>query len=241
MLERTNALPLYVQARNVLLARLENEEYKVNEKIPSESELCKEFGISRVTLRSVLTELVRDGKLYRIQGKGTFVAEPKITADTISYVGIREQLEQQGYDVSTVVLSVDVIDCPRSVAKAMELEQGEPVYHIQRLRKVKGIPLSIHNSYIPVSRCPNLQNNDFCNVQLCNILSDNYDLRRSSVSETLESVVAREDEAALLNIGKGHPLLRLCDVISDKNGFVFEYSTVVFRGDKLLIRLRYEI
>ena len=115
------------------------------------------------------------------------------------------------------------------------------MYHIRRLRKVKDIPLSIHNSYIPVSLCPNLQNNDFCNVQLCNILSDNYGLRRSSVSETLESVVAREDEAALLNIGKGHPLLRLCDVISDKRGSVFEYSTVVFRGDKLRIRLRYEI
>ena len=64
MLERKNAQPLYVQARNILLSRIENEEYGINEKIPSESELCQEFGISRMTIRSVLTELVRDGKLF---------------------------------------------------------------------------------------------------------------------------------------------------------------------------------
>ena len=241
MLERTNAQPLYVQARNVLLDRMEREEYKINEKIPSESVLCEEFGISRMTLRAVLTELVRDGKLYRIQGKGTFVAEPKITANSMSYIGIREQLEKQGYDVTTIVLSVEVIDCPTAVARAMGLSFGQQVYHIRRLRKVKDVPLSIHNSYIPVTLCPDLEKNDFCNAQLCKILGENYGLNRASVSETLESASALPEEAELLNIRKGYPLLRLCDTISDRNGTVFEYSTVVFRGDKVKIRLQYDM
>jgi len=241
MLERSNAQPLYVQARNVLLDRMEREEYKVNEKIPSESVLCEEFGISRMTLRAVLTELVRDGRLYRIQGKGTFVAEPKITASSMSYIGIREQLEKLGYDVSTVLLNVAQIDCPSSVARAMGLSFGEQVYHIQRLRKVKGVPLGIHNSYIPVSLCPGLEKNDFCNAQLCKILSESYGLNRASVSETLESASALPEEAELLKIRKGYPLLRLCDTISDRNGKVFEYSTVVFRGDKVKIRLQYDM
>ena len=71
MLERASSQPLYSQARDVLLSRLNAGEYKVHEQIPSENELCKEFGVSRVTIRSVLTELVREGRLYRIQGKGT--------------------------------------------------------------------------------------------------------------------------------------------------------------------------
>ena len=95
MLDRSSSQPLYVQIRNILVSRLDSEQYRVNEQIPSEKTLCQEFGISRETLRSVLTELVREGRLYRVQGKGTFVAEPKITANAISYAGIRQQLEEQ--------------------------------------------------------------------------------------------------------------------------------------------------
>ena len=241
MLERKNAQPLYVQARNILLSRIENETYAINEKIPSESELCQEFGISRMTVRSVLTELVRDGKLYRIQGKGTFVAEPKFIANAMSYVGIRQQLEEQGYDVVTVVIHVNTIPCPNTVAKIMDLSPEDQVYYIERVRNVKGIPLSLHKSYIPVSLCPKLENSDFCNEQLCEILSKNYNLYRTSVSETLESISASEEEADLLHIRKGYPLLMLCDSISGRDGKIFEYSTVVFRGDKIKIHLQYDI
>lgn len=241
MLERKNAEPLYVQAQNILLARIENEEYKVGGKIPSESELCKEFGISRMTVRAVLTELVREGKLHRVQGKGTFVSEPKFVASSMSYVGIREQLEKQGYDVSTSVISIEVVSCPPTVAKVMGVRMDEQVYDIQRLRRVKDVPLSIHRSYVPVSLCPGLENHDFCNEQMCKILSKDYNMCRTSVTETLESTLASEEEAQLLHIGKGYPLLRLCDLISDRDGHIFEYSTVVFRGDKLQIRLQYGI
>ena len=100
MLNRETAEPLYVQIHNILVDRLDANQYKANTMIPSESALCQEFGVSRTTLRSVITQLVQAGRLYRIQGKGTFVAEPKITADSTQYVGIREQLEQQGYEVT---------------------------------------------------------------------------------------------------------------------------------------------
>lgn len=240
MLDRLSAQPLYVQVRNILISRLDSEEYKVNDKIPSEKTLCQEFGISRETLRSVLTELVRDGRLYRVQGKGTFVAEPKFTANAISYTGIREQLEKQGYDVTTILLAVETILCPVTIAKYLNISEGEPVYYIQRLRKVKDIPLSIHNSYIPTNLCPEFEKNDFCNSQMCEILSSNYGLVRGMVTESLESVLARENEAELLNIKKGHPLLKLSDVISNKEGTIFEYSTVVFRGDKIKIQLNFD-
>ena len=241
MLERTNSTPLYIQVRDILSSRLESGEYKVNDKIPSESQLCSEFGISRVTLRSVLTELVRDGKLYRVQGKGTYVAEPKIEANTGSYVGVREQLETQGYDVSTIVLSVEKKECPPTIAARMGLSDGADVYHIRRLRKIKDVPLSIHDSYIPVAYSEGLEKSDFCNEQLCRILSDDYGLNRASVTEMIESVSARDDEAELLNIRKGYPLIRLRDIIADKTGKIFEYSSVVFRGDKMQIKMHFEM
>ncbi len=240
MLERMTAEPLYQQAYNILLQRIDSGEYKAGKKIPSENELCNEFGISRMTVRSVLKDLVRDGKLYRVQGKGTFVSETKFVAGSTSYIGIREQLEKQGYDVKTSLVSFEVIKCPIKLADIMGLEEDEEVYSIIRMRSVKDEPLSLHRSYVPVKLSPGLEKQDMCGEQLCKILSNNYGLNRAKVTEILESTSAREDEAEVLNIRKGHPLLRLCDIISDKDGRIFEYSTLVFRGDKMQIRLQYE-
>lgn len=239
MLNREAAEPLYAQIHNILMDRINSGQYKVNTMIPSESSLCAEFGVSRMTLRSVITQMVQAGLLYRIQGKGTFVAEPKITTDSIMYVGIREQLEQQGYEVQTVVKDIQLINATTTIAKKMEINIGEPVYKLKRVRYVKDIPLSLHISYIPKKYCADLEKHDFQNEQLCVILNQNYKLARKSVTETLESVVANAEESALLKIKKGDPLLLLCDKIYDVYGNVYEYSTVVFRGDRMKVRLHY--
>lgn len=240
MLDRTSSTPLYVQVRDILLNKMDNNEYPVNEMIPSEKKLCEEFGISRETLRSVLTELVRDGRLYRVQGKGTYVAEPKLATNTTSYFGLREQFERQGHNVTTILLGISNLSCPVSVARHLNISQGSPVYYIQRLRKINGEPLSIHNSYIPIDICPKIENNDFCNTQLCDILSTNYGLKRSKSSQTLESVLARENEATLLNIKTGYPLLKLSETITNENNLIFEYSTIVLRGDKVELKFSFE-
>lgn len=240
MLNRETAEPLYVQIHNILVDRLDANQYKANTMIPSESALCQEFGVSRTTLRSVITQLVQAGRLYRIQGKGTFVAEPKITADSTQYVGIREQLEQQGYEVRTEVLKVQIIEAEPAMAKKMELRLGEPVYKLERVRYVKDMPLSLHTSYIPVKYCEGLEHKDLKNEQLCVILSQDYHQVRAKVTETLESVTADAVESARLGIKRGSPLLLLCDKIYNVQGSLFEYSTVVFRGDRVKIRLQYE-
>lgn len=239
MLNRNIAEPLYVQVHNILLDRINTDTYPMNTKIPSESELCAEFGISRMTVRSVITELVRDGKLYRIQGKGTFVSEPKIVANSTSYIGIREQLEQQGYEVKTVLLGVENAKPSASDAKILGLNSEDKVYIIRRLRYIKNEPLSLHTSLIPAKYCVGLEKQDFCNEQLCVILSQSYGFIRKTVNETLESVEANSEESISLNVRKGFPLLLLCDKIYDSENRLYEYSKVVFRGDKIQISLEY--
>lgn len=240
MLERMTAEPLYQQAYDILLRRINSGEYEAGKKIPSENELCNEFKISRMTVRLVLKDLVRDGKIYRVQGKGTFVAKTKFVAGSTSYVGIREQLEKQGYDVKTSLVNFEIIKCSVNLASIMKLEKDEEVYSIIRIRSVKDEPLSLSRSYVPARLSPNLEKHDVCGEQLCKILSSNYGLNRKKVIETLESISARKYEAELLNIRRGHPLLRLCDIISDEDGNIFEYSSLVFRGDRMQIRLQYE-
>ena len=93
MLEKNSPKPLYQQLKDILVDAIDSEKWKANEKIPSENELSSIYGLSRMTVRSVLTDLVKEGLLYRVQGKGTFVAE-KIVTVSPSYIGIREQLEK---------------------------------------------------------------------------------------------------------------------------------------------------
>ena len=105
-LQRDSAVPLYVQLEQVLRAKIASGEWKPNQRIPSENELNRMYGLSRMTARGVLTTLVNEGVLFRVPGKGTFLAPVKIDAISPAYGGVREQLEAMGYQTTTAVLSV---------------------------------------------------------------------------------------------------------------------------------------
>lgn len=101
MLERNSPTPLYQQLEDILRVFISNGQWSPDHPIPSENELSKAYGLSRMTVRAVITNLVREGLLYRVQGKGTFVVPPKISTRSPAYLGIREQLEEQGYSTAT--------------------------------------------------------------------------------------------------------------------------------------------
>ena len=239
MLDRNNPKPLYQQLRDVLVDAIDAGKWEPNDKIPSENELSVTYGLSRMTVRSVLTDLVKEGLLYRGQGKGTFVAE-KIVTLSPSYIGIREQLEKMGYEVNTRIIECQIQECKDAVAKHLNISVGTPVFKIKRVRYIKEDPISIHISYVNSAYSDQLTPALLEKEQLCVLLNKNYGLQRKKVSETLESIVASDEEAALLEVEKGHPLLLLKDTLYSDEGEPYEYTKVVFRGDKIKIRLQYE-
>lgn len=108
-LERESAVPLYLQLEEILIEKIKSGEWSPSHRIPSENELNRIFGLSRMTVRGVLTKLVNEGLLIRVPGKGTYVApSAKISAVSPAYRGVREQLEALGYATSTELVSSDV-------------------------------------------------------------------------------------------------------------------------------------
>ena len=239
-LDRNNPKPLYQQFRDIVDEKINSGEWKPEEKIPSENELSREYGLSRMTVRSVLQDLVKEERLYRVQGKGTFVTRQKIEGRSLYYVGIREQLEQMGYEVTTKTLECCVVPSSRNVARHLEIEEGTPVFMIRRLRSIKDGPISLQVSYIPEKYKEGLTPELLEQEQLCVLMNKNHGLQRKRVSETLESIAADGEEAALLQVKKGHPLLLLKDQLFSEAGSPYEFTKVVFRGDKFKIRLNYE-
>ncbi|MGI6083912.1 MAG: GntR family transcriptional regulator [Acetivibrionales bacterium] len=237
MLDHTSAKPLYVQLEEVIRDNLDNQIWVSGALIPSENELSREYGISRMTVRNVITKLVQEGLLFRIPGKGTYVSEPKIVAKTLSYAGIREQLEQMGYEVTTKLLEAVVKKVSKDICDLFEVDPDSLFYVIKRIRYVKNEPFSLHTSYIPADLAPGLDKLDLVSEQLCTILSNEYGLIRKNTQETLESVAASKEEAKLLKIPVNHPLLLLYDTIIGENGKPFELSSVLFRGEKIKLKL----
>ena len=239
MLDRTSPIPLHTQMEETIREKLDSGEWSPGQPISSENELSRVYGVSRMTARNVLTKLVHEGLLERIPGKGTFVKNYKITATPLSYAGIREQLERMGYEVSTKVLSVEVQTAAAEVQERFALPPEARYYVVRRLRFVKEEPLSLHVSYLPLQFCPDLHLEELEHEQLCVILNQSYGLKPVKTEETLESVAATREEAALLQVKTGYPLLRLEDSIYRDERQIYEYAQVIFRGDKIKLHLSF--
>jgi len=240
-LKKDSPKPLYMQLEELLRAEIVSGVYRPNEMIPSEVELSRHFGISRMTARSVVTQLVNEGLVQRVQGKGTFVVEPKISAGSLAYQGVREQLEAQGYSTSTSLVEFVTIPADARLAQILTVPTHEPLLFIKRLRRVEDAPISIHLSYVPLALAPTLTGEKLEQEQLCVILADDFDLRSVAVTETLESTVATSAEARLLGVERRFPLLLLTDTHTSKIGRVFEYTKVLFRGDKVKLHFEYNL
>ena len=239
ILNSNSPIPLYAQLEEILRENIANDVWSENDLIPSENELSQQYGLSRMTVRSVIVRLVQEGLLYRVQGKGTFVSTKKIISQPLSRMGIRDQLDKMGYKNITKLIHKKEIPANRSVAKKLQIPINAPVYEIKRTRSVEGVPFSIHTSYMPKNICLGLihANHDFETNQLCDILKDEYKIVLDKMVETVEIVQSSKVEAGILGLSQNYPLIHLENTIYNEFGQAIEYSSVLFRGDKIKIEI----
>ena len=131
-LDRARSTPLYVQLAAALRERIERQEWTGGQRIPSENQLNRMYGISRVTVRQVLGQLIEDRLLFRVPGKGTYVAHGSTGERAPAYPGIREQLERAGHSTTTALLSNEVIPADPTVAKHLQISPNDPVHRLRR-------------------------------------------------------------------------------------------------------------
>src|SRR5690349_23130917 len=209
MLDRDSPTPLHLQLDEVIKDRIANEEWAPNAQIPSETELGAIYGLHRMTVRNVITRLAQQGLVNRVAGKGTFVAEPKIANRANLPAGIQRQLDDMGLQSDIELLSFSREAAPGRVRRELQLEPGEMVYRIERLRTVGNEPLSVHLSFVPVSLCPRMATKSLEAAQLRDVLASEYDLRPARVVESIEAVLASDRDGQLLQVKPGFTLLKL--------------------------------
>lgn len=232
-LNKAVPIPLYYQLKSIILSEIEDGHYQPNDLIPTEEELIHLFGVSRTTVRQAITELVKEGKLYRIKSKGTFVALHKINQNFISKLeSFNDQILRQQKTPKTEVLSLQLMTPSRQIADALQIPYTEQVIFLHRKRFADDSPIVVVQTYLPYNRCSFLMKHDFSVESLYQILEDhNPEYRIHFVNRIIESVKATAQNAKYLLMKTGDPILLFSSVGYTVKDIPLEYSIAYYRGD----------
>ncbi len=234
-----SVIPLYYQVREDIRRRIEAGEWPPGSTIPSEPELQEIYGVSRATIRQALSELVMEGLLIRKQGKGTFVAPPKIVEPLPRLLSFTEEMRAVGLEPSTRSTKVEVVQTPpRRARETLRLSADEPFLRIERVRCANGQPVVLLVSYLPVSLGVDPRE-DFSG-SLYELLEGKYGIRLGEAVQIIEAGVADEHTAAELGIEEGEPVLIIRRGTFAKDGRAVEYVEGFYPADRYRYRIRLE-
>jgi len=238
MIDFDSNIPYYIQLIDVLKGKINNDEWGPGDQLPSEPDMCNIYSVSRTVVRQALRELELEGLIIRRKGKGTFVAEPKISESLAQKLtGFYQDMTERGYTPVTKVLRQEVAPASKKIAGLLEVMPGTKIIEMERLRYIEGEPILLVTTYIPYTLCPEVATTDFSHQSLYAFIKQRYGLEVDHGRRTLEAVAANEREAKLLDVELRTPLMLLDSVSYLEDGTPIEYYHAVHRGD----RSRFEV
>jgi GntR family transcriptional regulator len=199
--------------------------------VPPERTLATEFDTSRTTVRQALQELVVEGRLERIQGKGTFVAKPKV-AQALQLTSYTEDMRAQGLEPTSQLLDIGYVNADDGLARLLGITAGGRVLRIERLRLASGEPMAIETTHLSAKRFPALRRSLVKYTSLYTALAEVYGVHLDRAEETIETSLATPREAGLLGTDVGLPMLMLSRHSVDQKGEAVEWVRSVYRGDR---------
>lgn len=202
--------------------------------LPSERQLCEEYGVSRITVREALRQLVAEGTLVRIRGKGTFVAD-RPARSQLHLASFHEDMRRLGRVPSTVVLQTELRIPPPSTTSALQIRAADKAFHVKRLRLADGIPISIDDAWYPEAIAPALDRHDLTR-SIYDLLRIDYGLPIDRAEQSIGAISADGELARLLGVPSGAPLLAF-----DRVGFSgttrVEHSYSWYRSDRYQVQM----
>lgn len=224
-------LPKYLQIQESIASWISSADFKPGEMIPSERELCEQFGVSRMTVRQAISNLVTTGALRRVQGLGTFIAEPKNEYDIGLLVSYTQSVLRRGKRPSGKLLQFDQIIADDKIAQLLSVNLGQKLYHLVRIRFSDNEPMVLESCYFPYDRCPGIEKFDVENESIYRIWREEYGITFGKIRQSLEPGLASEFEANAFGIPPGSLLMLVERISYDILGVPVEYAHDVHRGE----------
>ena len=216
-------VPLYSQLKELLRGRILDGVYPPLSRMPSENELGKAFDVSRITVRQALGDLQKEGLIFKIHGKGTFVARPKAFQNVSTLQGLGESMTQMGYEVINRLHGLRYVPAGARVAERLRVEEGSPVCEIKRVPQALG---------------ERLEKADLVTRDIFLILENDCGIPLGHADLAIDAVLADADLTRALAVEEGAPIMRIERLTHAADGAPLDFEYLYYRGDAFQYRLR---
>jgi GntR family transcriptional regulator len=225
-------IPLHHQVFRDLKSALEAGEWRPGDRMPTERVLSERYGCSLITVRHALGELVREGRIERTRGRGTFVSQPRIDRDIAGAMSFSEEMQRRGLDPTTRVVTARIEVAGEAIGGSLGIRADAPVVYLERVRLGSGEPLLLEQARLPAERFPGLLAFDLERRSLYDILSERYSTRIMRARESVEPVILKRREAELLDLPTRSLALQIDGVAFAADGSAIEAARSFVRGDR---------
>lgn len=226
-------LPLYDQIERNLRDLIINGRLKPGQAVPGEWDLAGRYGVSRLTVRRAVDELVRQNWLERKHGVGTFVRQPTMASIAAGKLSFTEQMRAIGREPSSKFISQRVVAATDKIARALHIQEGDPIIEITRVRLADNVPILLETACLSTARFPMLENHDWSkNASLYKVLGEEYQINISAMDHTINPVTLTETEARYLKAAAGAVALLSQIIAYTTDGVPVEYAWSVSNGEK---------
>ncbi|WP_175920229.1 GntR family transcriptional regulator [Burkholderia pyrrocinia] len=233
-----SAAPLYVQIKDTLRARILDGTYAPHSRMPSEHELCTMFDVSRITVRQALGDLQKEGLLFKLHGKGTFVSKPKAFQNVTSLQGFAEAMSSMGYEIVNQLRSFRTVKADRHLATKLHVPEGAPLVEIHRVRLLNREPVSLEQTWVPEALGKRLAGADLAARDIFLILENDCGIPLGHADVSIDAILADDEIVDALRVEESSPVLRIERLTHDASGAPIDYEYLYFRGDAFQYRLR---
>lgn len=230
MIDKSSPIPVYYQLKNDLITKISQGVWKPGECIASERELCEIYGVSRMTIRQALGELVQEDVLLKIKGKGTFVCEPTVKQEDM--MSFTEMMKQTGRNLKTEVIDFRKINTPEHLTEVISLDE---VYMINRKRIVDNECIAVEKVYIPVDYCGYIDEK-MLEGSLFKILEEfGYVVDHSQSS--IAAVIMNDELKNLFKVTEDVPLLKMTSKTYTQKDKMLFLEESIYRSDKFVLQV----
>jgi len=231
-INRDSPIPLHHQVRNYLLGCIEQGDLQPGQKLLQEREYAARFGISLAPVRQAILDLVKEGYLYRVPGRGTFVREQKVEEKISILSSFTESMRAKGLNAVLRVVELRVGKAPAAIKAMLEADDQQFVF-LQRVALVDGgEAIALLSSYLPARLVPGLENIDLNGQSLYKTLEERYGIVLARAESTIEVVRCRSTQSTILGIPQGTPMLQVEGKTYDVTDQFVEFAQVLYRADR---------
>lgn len=237
-IDRFSQEKLYFQLSRIFLEEIKSGKWQVNQRIPSEEELCKKYEVSKITVRQAVNNLVSDGYLMKLQGKGTFIVSVTPVVRVAMKTRFTEEIFGKEVMAERKILTLGEMESPPLAQE--HLKTGESIYYILSKRMVQGKTAYIEESFIPLQMLPDIKNLEVEQNSLYSVLQERGSKKIFKVIQTIEIARASSDDAKKLDLDEGAPVLVVHRLFVSSDNTPVAYTKIQGRSDRYKLQTEFE-